>query len=115
MSAGGAHVSELLTTGRVFDGLIVVIGLELAAFAAYRLVRQEHLVPVDVYFHMAAALGLLGAARAVLLGAWWGQVGLMLSGALLAHATALGLRWCRRDAWHDMQRAALRLQYHSRE
>jgi len=106
---------ELLSTGRVFDFLLAFIALELTAFCTYRLFRQEHLVPVDVYFHMAAALGLLGAARAVLLGAWWGQVGLMLSGALLAHGTALGLRWRRRDAPHDTQRAALRLQYHSRE
>ncbi len=91
-------MAELLATGRVFDFLLVFIALELAAFGGYRLLRQEHLVPVDVYFHMAAALGLLGAARAVLLGAWWGQTGLMLVLALLAHGYALRLRWRQREA-----------------
>ncbi len=108
---------ELLSTGRVFDFLLAFISLELAALCGYRLLRQEHLVPVDIYFHMAAALGLLGAARAVLLGAWWGQTGLMLAAALLAHGFALGLRWRGRSsaATQGMQRAAWRLQYHSHE
>ena len=88
-SASIAPVAELLATGRVFDFLLAFIALELAAFCGYRMLRQEHLVPVDVYFHMAAALGLLGAARAVLLGAWWGQTGLMLAAALVAHGIAL--------------------------
>jgi hypothetical protein len=113
-SASGASLAELLSTGRVFDFLLAFIALELATFCGYRLLRQEHLVPVDVYFHMAAALGLLGAARAVLLGAWWGQTGLMLAAALLAHGFALSLRWRARAAAQGVQRMAWRLQYHSR-
>ena len=114
-SASIAPVAELLATGRVFDFLLAFIALELAAFCGYRMLRQEHLVPVDVYFHMAAALGLLGAARAVLLGAWWGQTGLMLAAALVAHGIALSLRWRRRAVTRGLQRAPWRLQYHSHE
>jgi len=104
-------VAALLVTGRVFDLLAAFIAIELAVFLGYRLVRQEHLVPVDVYFHMAAALGLLGAARAVFAGAWWGQTGLLLAAALLSHALALAMRWRRRDAAHASQQRQLRLQY----
>jgi hypothetical protein len=84
---------EWLASGRVFDFLLVFIAVELAAFCAYRLLRQQHLVPFDVYLHLGAALGLLGAARAVVAGDWWGQVGLLLAGALLAHVLALRWRW----------------------
>lgn len=83
---------DWLTSGQVFNFLLVFIALELAAFCAYRLLRQEHLVRVDVYLHLAAALGLLGAARAVVTGNWWGQIGLLLAGALLAHVLALRVR-----------------------
>ena len=89
-------MAELLSTGRVFDLLVAFIAIELAAFCGYRLLRQEHPVPIDVYLHMAAALGLLGAARSVFAGAWWGLVGLQLAGALLSHAVALVLGWRRR-------------------
>lgn len=87
----------LLASGRVFDVPLAFIAVELAALCAYRLLRQEHLVPIDFYLHMVAALGLLGAARAVVAGAWWGQIGLLLAAALVAHllalAPALRLKW----------------------
>ncbi len=108
-------MAELLSTGRVFDLLVAFIAIELAAFFGYRLLRQEHPVPIDVYMHMAAALGLLGAARAVLAGAWWGQVGLLLAGALLSHALGIAIGWRRRVIAHAVEQPQRVLQYHLRE
>lgn len=108
-------MAELLSTGRVFDLLVAFIAIELAAFCGYRLLRQEHPVPIDVYLHMAAALGLLGAARSVFASAWWGLVGLQLAGALIAHTLGVALGWRRRVIAHAGQHAQRVLQYHLRE
>ncbi len=108
-------MAELLSTGRVFDLLVAFIAIELAAFCGYRLLRQEHPVPIDVYLHMAAALGLLAAARSVFAGAWWGLIGLLLAGALLSHALGIAIGWRRRVIAHAGEHAQRVLQYHLRE
>jgi hypothetical protein len=86
---------ELFTTGRFFDVVLGIIALEIIALLGYRLVRKEHLVAPDVYPNLLAAAGLLGAARAVMISAWWGYVGLLFTVALVGHVVALRMRWQR--------------------
>jgi hypothetical protein len=92
-------LSELLTSGRFFDLVLGMIALEILILLGYRLFRNEHLVAADVYPNLIAAAGLLGAARAVMAGAWWGYVALLMSVALVGHVLALRMRWrARRSA-----------------
>jgi len=95
-----AAMADLLVSGRVFDGVLAVIALELFGFLGYGLIRRDAAVN-DVCANLLAAAGLLGAARLVLAGAWWGFACLLLIGALLAHLLALrarGFQGARRSA-----------------
>jgi len=86
-------VSALLGSGLVLDAILACILAELAGLLAWRWLRGEHAVHVDVYWNMVSAAGLLGAAHLVHAGAWWGLAGMALLVALVAHLMALRLRW----------------------
>jgi hypothetical protein len=81
--------AELLASGRIFDFVLAVILLELLGFLGYRWLRHGHLVATEVYPNLLTAAGLLGAARLVIAGVWWGYACLLLIGALASHLCAL--------------------------
>ncbi len=97
----GRSLAQLLASGRVFDFVLAVVALELLGFLAYRAFRGRSLVALDVYPNLMAAAGLLGAARLVIAGAWWGYPCLLLSLALVSHL--LALRWGARRAAYGAQ------------
>ena len=89
---------EFLSGTRALDLVLACISIEIAALVGYRLDRGEPLLPADVLANLLAAAGLVGAARLMMAGAWWGFAGLSLLGALCAHVVALRLRWPRTAA-----------------
>jgi hypothetical protein len=88
-------MAGFISGGRVLDLVLACISIEILVLVCYRLGKQAQLLPADVLANLCAAAGLVAAARLLIVAAWWGYVGVALTGALFAHVLALRLRWPR--------------------
>lgn len=88
-------ISELLTSGRMIDLILVLVVLEAVALVVYHRRTGRGIAPAALLFNLAAGALLLLAARGALTGAAWPWIAAALFGALCAHLLDLAQRWSR--------------------
>ena len=86
-------MSQALADGSLVDGVIAITVLEALAFLVYRALTGKGVAASQFLVNLLSGLGLMGALRLVLAGAWWGWVAacLLLAGGL--HVADLWRRW----------------------
>lgn len=85
-------MTELFASGRIIDGILVLVALEAVALLVWRARTGRGPAPVPLLCNLASGAALMLALRAALTGAEWPLVAACLFGSLVAHATELGLR-----------------------
>jgi hypothetical protein len=88
-----AGLAALFASGRIVDIVLAFTVVEALGLAAYHRLTGRGIAMRDVAATLLSGLCLMIALRCVLSGAWWGWVGLCLSGALVAHVADLARRW----------------------
>lgn len=86
-------MADLITSGRIIDLILVVIGLELTALAVLARLR-----PPGLRFGRLLSLVIPGvciflALKAALVSAGWGVIALFLAMSGIAHAFDVWIRW----------------------
>lgn len=84
--------SELFASGRIIDGILVLVALEAAALLAWRARTGRGPAPIPLLCNLASGASLMLALRAALTGAAWPIVAAWLVASLVAHLSELGLR-----------------------
>ena len=88
-------IEELVSSGRIVDLILGLVGVQFAALAAYRRMTGRGPAPADIVFSLLAGAGLLLALRAALTQAGWIAISAFLALALVAHLADLSRRWPR--------------------
>jgi hypothetical protein len=91
-------VEDLLESGRLLDGILTLVLLELGALALWRRQTGAGIPLASLLPNLAAGACLLLALRAAATGAAWPWVVLWLTLALPCHALDLRARWARPTA-----------------
>ena len=86
-------MAALFGSGQIVDLILALMAFELLALLAYRRVTGRGVAPVTLLVNILSGAFILLALRGVLVGAWWGWIGLCLIGALVAHSADLWRRW----------------------
>jgi hypothetical protein len=86
-------MGELFTSGRILDGILVLVALE--TLLLWLLRRRFGRGPdfADIAPTLTAGALLLLALRAAVGGLWWGWIAAPLTLALVAHIIDLARRW----------------------
>ena len=93
-------MAGLFASGRVVDVILALVVLEGVALIVLQRIRGHGPRLAILLPNLLSGAFLLLALRAALAGAWWGWIGLCLTGALLAHLADL-LPRLRLGARHD--------------
>lgn len=88
-------MSELFSSGRMVDLIIVCMIIEWIAIVWYRAQTRNGISPLDLAGNLLAGVFLLLALRSALTGAEWQWTALYLAAALPAHVADLARRWQR--------------------
>lgn len=86
-------MAELFASGRVFDLILIGMGLEGAGLVLHYRATGRGVRPARLMPNLLSGMCLLLAMRAGVAGAWWGWVSLALLGALAFHLVDLGRAW----------------------
>jgi hypothetical protein len=86
-------VAELFASGRVVDGIIVLMLIEAAVFSLLRKKSGRKASIRALLTNLSAGAALLLSLRAALTGSTWQVVSIWLLAALLAHVADLKMRW----------------------
>jgi hypothetical protein len=86
-------VAELFASGRVVDGIVMLMIIEYAVLIFLRKRSGSSLSASSLVANLAAGAALLLSLRAALVGSSWRWVSIWLLLALLAHAADLKMRW----------------------
>lgn len=86
-------MADLFASGRIVDGIVILMLVELVALAAVRKKTQRGLSAPKLFMNLAAGVALLLSLRAALTDHPWQAVALWLFVALIAHVVDLRLRW----------------------
>ncbi|GJE54667.1 MULTISPECIES: hypothetical protein [Methylobacterium] len=100
---------ELFASGRIVDGILVLVALEAVALLVWRWRRGRGPSPLALIGNLASGASLMLAVRAALTGADWTVIAGFLLASLVAHLTDLCLRL------RDEQPEALRRRSQSSE
>lgn len=84
---------ELFSSGLIVDLIIVFVIVEWAAIVMYRARTGRGIPPLAITANLLAAVFLMLALRAALVGAHWQWMAAALTGALAAHLVDLAQRW----------------------
>ena len=74
-------MSQALADGSLVDGVIAITVLEALALLVYRALTGKGVAASQFLVNLLSGLGLMGALRLVLAGAWWGWVAACLPAA----------------------------------
>ena len=86
-------MAELFASGRIVDGIVVLMLVEYAMLLSLRKKFGRGLSAAALLTNLAAGAALLLSLRACLMGAPWQIISLWLMLALLAHVGDLRMRW----------------------
>ena len=88
----GLTMTELFASGRIVDGILVLVALEAVALLVLRRRTGRGPAPVPLLCNLASGAALMLAVRAALTDAAWPVVAGCLLMSLVAHASELALR-----------------------
>jgi hypothetical protein len=86
-------MAELFSSGRVVDGILLLMLIELAALTWLRRGPRRPLSVLELGESLGAGAALLLALRGALLGGPWQRIAPWLIAALIAHLIDLGYRF----------------------
>jgi hypothetical protein len=86
-------LGELFSNGRIIDGILVLVVVEIVVMILIHKKTGKGLRPLDLILSLLAGIALLLAVRAALIGLAWPAVALLLFLALIAHLVDLARRW----------------------
>jgi multisubunit Na+/H+ antiporter MnhB subunit len=86
-------MAALFANGRVIDGILVFIVVEILLMILIRKKARQGVAPLDLLSSLAAGIALLFALRAALLGSSWPVIAAFLLLSLCAHVVDLMRRW----------------------
>jgi hypothetical protein len=86
-------MAELFASGRIVDGIIVMMLVELVVLVIVRKRTRRGLPTPTLLVNLAAGAALLLSLRAALADYRWQIIALWLAIALIAHVLELRLRW----------------------
>ncbi len=86
-------MAALFVSGRIVDFILLLTAFELLILVAYRRITGHGVAPLELLINICSGGFLLLAVRCALVEAWWGWIGLLLFGSLVAHIADLWRRW----------------------
>ena len=89
-------LGDLFASGRIIDGIIVLMVLETVALLALRTITNNGVSPRALLPFMAAGICLMLALRTALVDGSWMEIAGMLMLAFVFHILDIALRWDRR-------------------
>ncbi|MDX1717835.1 MAG: hypothetical protein R3287_13070 [Anderseniella sp.] len=89
-------LGDLFASGRIIDGIIVLMVLETVALLALRTITNNGVSPRALLPFMAAGICLMLALRTALVDGSWMVIAGMLMLAFVFHILDIALRWDRR-------------------
>ena len=89
-------LGDLFASGRIIDGIIVLMVLETVALLALRTITNNGVSPRGLLPFMAAGICLMLALRTALVDGSWMVIAGMLMLAFVFHILDIALRWDRR-------------------